>query len=83
MEGDNKYAGTLGAIEILYIKDDVEYTVKVGSGFTDYQRDYYWTKPESIVDKFVEVDAFGESRNAQGECSLSCPIFKRVVGTKE
>ena len=85
VEGDNKYAGMLGAIEIAYKRpgDPATYTVKVGSGFTDYQRQAYWEHPELIIHKMVEIDSFGESKNAQGIYSLNCPIFKRIVGETE
>jgi len=80
-EGDNKYTGTLGAIEVAYKPSNgVTYFVKVGSGFADYMRDMYWNAPELIIGKMVEIDCFGESRNAQGGYSLNCPIFKRIVG---
>lgn len=83
--GENKYAGTLGAIEVAYKRpgDNKIYTVKVGSGFPDYLRNMYWDRPEMIVGKYVEIESFGESRNAQGAYSLNCPIFKRVAGEKE
>lgn len=85
LEGDNKYQGMLGAIEVLYDRkgDPHRYTVKVGSGFPDYLRVEYWAHPEHIVGKMVEIESFGESRNAQGVYSLNCPIFKRIVGEKE
>lgn len=82
-EGDNKYTGSLGAIVVEYPKEGKVYTVKVGSGFTDALRDKYFDNPEGIIGKYVEVESFGESRNAQGEYSLNCPIFKRVRGDKE
>jgi len=85
LEGDNKYQGMLGAIEVLYDRkgDPHRYSVKVGSGFPDYLRVEYWTHPERIIGKMVEIESFGESRNAQGVYSLNCPIFKRIVGEKE
>ncbi len=81
-EGDNKYTGMLGAIEVEYRRpgDPYCYPVKVGSGFPDYLRQEYWEHPERIVGKHVEIESFGESRNAQGIYSLNCPIFRRVRG---
>lgn len=83
-EGSNKYEGLLGAIVVEYSRkgDPRTYTVKVGSGFPDYLREYYWLHPEAIIGKYVEIESFGESRNAQGEYSLNCPIFKRIVGSE-
>jgi ATP-dependent DNA ligase len=85
VEGDNKYQGMLGAIEVEYTPagSPVTYIVKVGSGFTDLYRQVYWTSPKIIVGTMVEIESFGESRNAQGEYSLNCPIFKRIVGSVE
>jgi len=82
-EGDNKYTGMLGSIIIEYIKNGKIYLVKVGSGFPDYLRDEYWQHPEQIIGKKVEIECFGESRNAGGGYSLNCPIFKRIAGEKE
>lgn len=84
-EGDNKYQGMLGAIEVEYQRpgDPYYYSVKVGSGFPDYLRQEYWEHPEKIIGHYVEIDSFGESRNAQGIYSLNCPIFKRVIDEAE
>lgn len=79
-EGSNKYGGMLGAIIVEYPHESGIYAVKVGSGFTDHQRQQYWDDPSRVLDKFVEIEAFGESKNASGEYSLSCPVFKRIVG---
>lgn len=79
-EGDNKYAGMLGGIEVGYTVNGTTYRVGVGSGFADYQRAEYWAHPERIVGKPVEIECFGASTNAKGGYSLNCPIFKRVVG---
>lgn len=75
-EGDNKYAGMMGGIEV-----DWEGNVfGVGTGFTDYDRQYLWKHPEAIIGKTVELESFGESQNKQGGKALNCPVFKRVVG---
>ena len=85
LEGDNKYAGTLGAITVEYYRpdDDKTYYVNVGSGFTDFQRDMFWSDPSLIVGRPVEIEHFGETINKGGSYSLNCPIFKRVQGEKE
>ena len=83
-EAGKKYENTLGGIYIEYKATDGKvYKVGCGSGFPDYLRHSYWDHPEYIVGKTVEIESFGESRNAQGEYSLNCPIFKRIVGEKE
>lgn len=74
-EGQGKYEGTLGGIVIDY-KD---WKVKVGSGFTDEQRDYFWKNKDEIVGKIVQVQHFGETTNQKDEAlSLRFPVFKNT-----
>lgn len=83
-EGDNKYTDSLGGIYIDYVDPHRDHwQVGVGTGFTDYDRAFYWDHPEEIVGKVVEIDSFGESTNAYGGKSLNCPVFKRVKGCEE
>lgn len=80
-EGDNKYAGTAGGIVVSYkATDGKTYLVKVGTGFTDWDRDYLWQHKNEVAGRMAELDSFGESVNAQGGRSLNCPVFKRFVG---
>lgn len=80
-EGDNKYVGTAGGIVVSYKATDKKtYLVKVGTGFTDWDRDYLWNHKNEVAGRMVELDSFGESVNAQGGRSLNCPVFKRFVG---
>lgn len=79
LEGTNKYEDALGAIVVNY-KGSL---VGVGSGFTDDQRRYIWDNPSKFIGRKVEIETFGESKNAQGFVSLNCPIFKRFVGEVE
>lgn len=55
----------------------------VGTGFTDYDRDYLWHNRDAIVGKYVELESFGESQNKHGRKALNCPVFKRIVGDNE
>jgi DNA ligase-1 len=73
-QGDGKYANTLGKIVCLY----KGYPLKIGSGLTDEQRDYFWKHPEEIVSHIVEIQYFEESKNEQGGLSLRFPVFKQV-----
>lgn len=80
-EGDNKYTGTAGGIVVSYkATDGKTYLVKVGTGFTDWDRNYLWQHKDEVAGKMAELDSFGESVNAQGGRSLNCPVFKRFVG---
>ena len=73
-EGTGKYEGTLGAI----ICDYKGYKLKVGSGLTDEQRDYYWKHQSEIVNHIVEIKYFEESSDKEGNLSLRFPVFKCV-----
>lgn len=74
VEGDGKYKGTLGLIKCNYKGFDLG----VGSGFTDFQRDYYWNHRDEIVGKIVQIKYKGETKNKQGGLSVQFPIFEVV-----
>ena len=71
-EGEGKYAGVLGKIVCNY----KGYELRVGSGFTDEQRAYYWKNPWLIVGSIVEIQYFEETNNDTGGLSLRFPVFK-------
>ena len=77
-EGEGKYAGTLGKIVCNY----KGYELRVGSGFTDELRAYYWKNPWIIVGSIVEIQYFEETTNEKGEVSLRFPVFKRLRDDK-
>jgi len=78
-EGTGKFEDTLGALVVDYKGTKVG----VGSGFTDAQRKQIWENPDDYLDRYVEVETFGESKNLAGIVSINCPIFKRFVGDEE
>ena len=78
VEGDGKYKGTLGLIKCDYKGFDLG----VGSGFTDYQRDYYWNHRDEIVGKIVQIKYKGETKNKQGGLSVQFPIFEIIRNDK-
>lgn len=78
-EGDGKNSGTLGAIVCKYGNN----TVKVGSGFTDEQRNYYWNNPNEIAGHVVEVKYKEITRNKNGDTSIQFPVFCGVRFDKE
>lgn len=78
-EGTGKFEDTLGALVVEYKGSKVG----VGSGFTDAQRKQIWDNPDAYLDRYVEVETFGESKNLAGVVSINCPIFKRFVGDEE
>lgn len=79
VEGTGKFEDMLGALIVEYKGNKLG----VGSGFTDSQRIHIWNNQPDFIGKQVEIETFGESKNAIGELSLNCPIFKRFVGEVE
>lgn len=76
-EGTGKNIGKLGAIVIDY----KGYQVKVGSGFSDIQREVFWNMKDTILNtqftsaNKVKVQYFEETTNAEGNLSLRFPVF--------
>lgn len=79
IEGDGRLKGTLGLIECDY----KGYTLGVGSGFTDEQRNHYWMHPEEIVGKIVQIKYKNETKNKQGGISVQFPVFQCVRSDKD
>lgn len=76
-EGTGKNAGKLGAV----IVDFKGNPVRVGSGFTDIQRENIWRNPDMIVGSVIEVKYKEVSKNKDtGMESLQFPVF---VGVRE
>ena len=73
-EGLGKYENKLGGVIVEYKGNEV----RVGSGWTDEQRELYWKDPNSIIGKTIEIAYQAESQNKQGGKSLSFPVFKGV-----
>lgn len=74
-EGTGRNKGRLGAILVEY-KGGV---TKVGSGFTDEEREKYWANNDDIVGNIVEVQYFEESKDEKTQqVSMRFPIFKTV-----
>lgn len=72
-EGSGKNAGTLGAI----IVDYKGFSVKVGSGFTDKEREYFWSNKDTLLGAIVTVQYFEETTNKKdSSLSLRFPVYK-------
>lgn len=71
-EGTGRLAGTLGAIHVRYKGGNI---VKVGSGFSDEERKLYWSQPDLILNKIVEIKMFEETQAANGQYSLRFPTW--------
>lgn len=74
-----KYKNTLGSIVCKY-KD---WEVKVGSGFTEDLRDYYFNNPDEIIGKIVSVKYKEATKNKNGTESLQFPVFLAVREDKD
>lgn len=73
--GKGKYRATLGSILVNY----KGYIVKVGSGFTESDREYIWNSQEEVLGKIAEIQYFEETTNKYDDSlSLRFPIFKTL-----
>lgn len=81
-EGTGRNQGKLGAFICEGIDDGKYIKVNVGSGFSDNNRDSYWTNREQIIGHTVEVraDAATKSQDSEDVWSLRFPRFLRFRG---
>jgi DNA ligase-1 len=79
-EGTGRNEGRLGAFVCEGIDDGKDIRVNVGSGFTDTNRDDYWTHRDDIIGNLVEVRADAITKNQDGTYSLRFPRFKTFRG---
>jgi DNA ligase-1 len=79
-EGTGKNIGRLGAIVCQGVDDGKNIQVNVGSGFSDSDRDSYWSSRDSILGQIVEVRADAVTQNQDGTYSLRFPRFLRFRG---
>ena len=79
-EGTGRNEGRLGAFVCKGVDDGRSITVNVGSGFTDANRDDYWSGRDSIIGNLVEVRADAITQNQDGTYSLRFPRFKTFRG---
>ena len=74
--GTGRNEGRLGAFVCAGNDDGKDIKVNCGSGFSDSQRDNFWTDRSSIVGQLVEVRADAITQNQDGTYSLRFPRFK-------
>lgn len=72
--GTNRLSDTLGNI----ICDYKGFECRVGSGFTDKQRELYYNNPSEIVGKIITVKYKEETSNKNGGVSIQFPVFQCV-----
>ena len=74
-EKGSKYEGMLGGVYVDY-KGNV---VKVGSGFSDKEREEFFNDKDLIIGKVIEVQYFEETENQKDDgLSLRFPTYKQV-----
>lgn len=73
-EGTGKNKGKLGGVVITF-KDTM---VRVGSGFSDKERELYWNNPDEVIGKVAEVSYFEESENQNGGKDLRFATWKGI-----
>jgi len=83
-EGTGRNKGRLGAILVEGKDDGYEYSLSCGSGFSDAQREEYWSKRNHLVGQLVEIRADAKTKSKDAEAySLRFPRFKCFRGFKD
>ena len=79
-EGTGANKGRLGAVQVAFLgPDGKSYTCKVGSGFEQSEREYFWQHPEELQGRIIEIKYFEISNNQENDdYSLRFPTFKSV-----
>ena len=73
-EGNGEFSNMCGAL----IVDYKGYPVGVGSGLSKEDRIFFWNNRENMIDRVVEIQAFEETKDQNGNLSLRFPVFKRL-----
>jgi DNA ligase-1 len=79
-EGTGRNEGRLGALVVRGEDDGRMVEVNCGSGFSDSDRDSFWSSRDTIVGQLVEVRADAITQNQDGTYSLRFPRFKTFRG---
>lgn len=77
-EGTGVNKGRLGAIRVEFIGPDGKtYNCKAGSGFKEEERIYYWSHPEELIGKIVEINYFEITNNQNNnDYSMRFPTWQ-------
>jgi len=79
-EGTGRNVGKLGALVLEGVDDDKTIRTNCGSGFTDSDRDTFWSGRDTLHGQVVEVRADAVTQNQDGSYSLRFPRFLRFRG---
>jgi len=82
-EGTGRNKGRLGAVLVEGEDDGHEYSLSCGSGFSDIQREEYWSKRNQLIGQLVEIRADAKTKSKDAVAfSLRFPRFKCFRGFK-
>jgi DNA ligase-1 len=80
-EGTGKHKGKLGAFSVEGEDDGKFFSLSVGSGLTDDDREKYWKAKDSLIGQLIEIRADAITQSIEGEhFSLRFPRFKTFRG---
>ena len=80
-QGTGRNEGRLGAVIVEGEDDGYNYRLNCGSGFTDSQRDEFWTKRADLIGQLIEIRADARTKSQDSETySLRFPRFKCFRG---
>ena len=83
-EGTGKHEGKLGAFHVEGDDDGKFFSLSVGSGLTDEDREKFWASKDNLIGRLVEIRADAVTQSIEGEhYSLRFPRFKNFRGFKE
>ena len=82
-EGTGRNEGRLGALVCAGEDDGRMVQVNCGSGFSDSDRDSFWSSRSSLIGQLVEVRADAITQNQDGTYSLRFPRFKTFRGFEQ
>ena len=80
-EGTGRNEGRLGAVIVEGEDDGYNYRLNCGSGFTDSQRDEFWTQRADLIGQLIEIRADARTKSQDSDTySLRFPRFKTFRG---
>jgi len=82
-EGTGRHRGKLGSFTVEGTDDGKFFSLNVGSGLTDDDREKFWQYKDSLIGQLIEVRADAVTKSIEGESfSLRFPRFKTFRGFK-
>ena len=80
-EGTGRHIGKLGSFTVEGTDDGKFFSLNVGSGLTDDDREKFWQYKDSLIGQLIEVRADAVTKSIEGESfSLRFPRFKTFRG---